>query len=266
MFYYSLIFIPIVVISVIFINYVADLKSKNILFKNENFVTSDGFKKLFILFWNNTQIKKLLMIFALNGIATSITSNLILFFIETIIKAPEHEGYFLLSFFVSCAFSISIWKRISLKIGKSDAWLYSIICSIMVFLWSFFLTAGDIYFFYIICILSGLCLGADLILPSAMVTEIIYNKNHGHDQSYSGFYFGIWTFVTKMNLALAAGLILPILGFFGYNYQMSSYSTGSLFCLSFLYSIVPCCFKLLAAILILKNKKFIANLNEKNSF
>jgi GPH family glycoside/pentoside/hexuronide:cation symporter len=217
------------------------------------------------LFWNNTKFKKLLMIFTLNGIANAITSNLILFFIETIIKAPEHEGYFLLSFFISCAFSLSIWKRISLKIGKSDAWLYSIISSIIVFLWSFFLTEGDIYFFYTICILSGLCLGADLIIPSAMATEIIYNKNQNHNQSYSGFYFGIWTFATKMNLALAAGLILPILGFFGYNYQMSSYSKVSLFCLSFLYSIVPCCFKIFAAILILKNKKFITNLNEKNS-
>jgi Na+/melibiose symporter-like transporter len=57
-----------------------------------------------------------------------------------------------------------------------------------------------------------------------------------------GAYFGLWNLVTKLNLALAAGISLPLLAVLGY----VPGAPGGAAALSFAYCIVPCVLKLLA--------------------
>lgn len=78
------------------------------------------------------------------------------------------------------------------------------------FAWASLLGAGDLYSFALICIASGLALGADLALPAAIAADL------GERQGQAGACFGVWNFVAKLNLAIAAGLALPLLGQFGY--------------------------------------------------
>jgi hypothetical protein len=47
-------------------------------------------------------------------------------------------------------------------------------------------------------------------LPAAIAADL------GERQGQAGACFGVWNFVAKLNLALAAGLALPLLGFLGY--------------------------------------------------
>lgn len=56
-------------------------------------------------------------------------------------------------------------------------------------------------------------------------------------------WFGVWNFISKLNLALAAGLALPLLDLLGYRPG----GTESLEALTFGYAILPLGFKLLAA-------------------
>ena len=60
-----------------------------------------------------------------------------------------------------------------------------------------------------------------------------------------GAYFGWWNFATKLNLALAAGLALPLLGAAGYTPGVRD--TASLQALTIAYCLLPCALKLLAA-------------------
>ena len=66
----------------------------------------------------------------------------------------------------------------------------------------------------VVCVASGIALGADLTLPGALLAGVIQRAGHG--QRLEGAYFGWWNFATKLNLALAAGIALPLLGAFGY--------------------------------------------------
>jgi GPH family glycoside/pentoside/hexuronide:cation symporter len=59
-----------------------------------------------------------------------------------------------------------------------------------------------------------MALGADLTLPGALLAGVIQRAGHG--QRLEGAYFGWWNFATKLNLALAAGIALPLLAAFGY--------------------------------------------------
>ena len=73
-----------------------------------------------------------------------------------------------------------------------------------------FLGAGDWLWFLVICVASGAAVGTDLTIPASMVADL------GEKQGASGIYFGLWNLVAKINLALGAGIALPILTLFGY--------------------------------------------------
>ena len=58
----------------------------------------------------------------------------------------------------------------------------------------------------------------------------------------TGTYFGLWTLATKLNLALAAGIALPLLGWLGY--EPGAREPGAVHVLALVYAAVPCVLKL----------------------
>ena len=105
------------------------------------------------------------------------------------------------------------------------------------------LGAGDALAFEFICVLTGLALGADLAVPSALLTGVIHQAGLG--QQSEGRFFGWWTAATKLNLALAAGLALPLLALLGF--QTGQHTASNQFALAITYGLLPCIFKVLAA-------------------
>ena len=94
-----------------------------------------------------------------------------------------------------------------------------------------------------ILVAVGLALGADLALPGAMLAGLIGRA--GDLGQTQGAYFGWWAFATKLNLALAAGLALPLLALAGY--APGTREPQALQALSYAYCLLPCALKLLAA-------------------
>ena len=71
---------------------------------------------------------------------------------------------------------------------------------------------------------------------------------HGLAGRAEGAFFGWWSAASKLNLALAAGLALPLLQALGY--QQGLPSPASLQALSTVYALLPCALKLLAMALL----------------
>ena len=98
----------------------------------------------------------------------------------------------------------------------------------------------------VVCVASGLALGADLSLPGALLAGVI--QQAGHAGRHEGAYFGWWNFATKLNLALAAGIALPALAAFGYT--PGTRDADGLHALTLAYCLLPCALKLAAAALL----------------
>jgi MFS family permease len=98
---------------------------------------------------------------------------LVLFFIEDVLKAPQQAAMFLIAYFAAGAIGMGLWIWLSRRIGKARAWLVGMLLSIVAFVWAFTLGAGDVTAFMIICVLSGIGLGADLALPPSMLADVI---------------------------------------------------------------------------------------------
>ena len=188
--------------------------------------------------------RRLLAVFMLNGIASAVPATLVLFFIQDRLQAPQSmEPVFLGSYFVSAALSIPLWLAVVKRIGLARTWLIGMLLAIAVFGWATQLGAGQTAAFIAVCVLSGIALGTDLALPGAMLAGII--QQNGQSGLAEGAYFGWWNFATKLNLALAAGLALPLLGLFGYAPGVRD--AQALNALVIAYCVLPCVLKLAAA-------------------
>jgi len=184
--------------------------------------------------------RRLLAIFAANGIAAALPATLFLFFVADILQREAFSGALLLLYFVAGAASLPLWVRLSLRYGRMRTWLASMLLAVVAFAGTSLLGNGDLRPFAVICVASGMALGADLALPIALAGDI------GHRIGQTGTCMGVWNFVAKLNLAFAAGLALPLLSLLDY---APGGSTG-LPALSAAYAFLPLAFKALAATLL----------------
>jgi Na+/melibiose symporter-like transporter len=184
--------------------------------------------------------RRLLIVFVANGIAAALPATLFLFFVADVLQLEKASGPLLALYFVAGAASLPLWVKLATRYGRVAAWLAAMILSIFAFAGASLLGSGDLWPFALICIASGLALGADLALPAAIAADL------GERQGRVGACFGVWNFVAKLNLALAAGLALPLLGSLGY---VPGGDQG-LVALSFAYALLPLAFKALAGVLL----------------
>ena len=194
--------------------------------------------------FKHASFKRLLAVFMLNGIASAVPATLVLFFIQDLLQAPPAmEAAFLGSYFVAAAVSIPLWLAVVRRLGLAATWLIGMALAIAVFGWATQIGAGQTTAFLLICALSGVALGTDLALPGALLAGQI--QANGDSGKAEGAYFGWWNFATKLNLALAAGLALPLLGLFGYAPGVRS--PEALLALVIAYCVLPCVLKIAAA-------------------
>jgi len=192
----------------------------------------------------NKPFRRLAILFLLNGLAVAIAGTLALFYIADVLQLESYSGLFLALYFVSGACSLPLWLSLSRRLGKTLSWALGSLAAVTGFFWAVQLGAGDLLPYLIICVLSGAALGADLALPAAIAADLIPNGDRGRAASY----FGIWSLINKVVLAMAAGLGLPLLA--GMGYQPGG-ETG-LTSLALFYAGVPCVIKLLSAMLLMR--------------
>ena len=196
--------------------------------------------------WANPAFRRLLAVFVVNGIASAVPATLVLFFIRDKLALSAYEPLFLFSYFAAGALSMLLWVRAVPRFGLARLWFAGMLLAIIAFVWAATLSTGSLAGYLAVCIASGLALGADLALPSAMLAGVI--QRAGHAGRSEGAYFGWWNFAVKLNLALAAGVALPLLAAFGYS--PGARDAGALSALTLAYCLLPCALKLLAATLL----------------
>lgn len=194
--------------------------------------------------WRRGPFRRLLLVFVLNGIASAVPATLVLFFVQDRLQATTAmEPLFLGSYFLAAALSMPLWLAAVRRFGLARSWLAGMGLAVAVFVWAATLGAGDGLLFIAICVLSGAALGADLVMPGAMLAGFIARA--GDLGRVQGAYYGWWNFATKLNLALAAGLALPLLALFGY--VPGTREPQALQALTVAYCLLPCVLKLAAA-------------------
>lgn len=197
------------------------------------------------------RFRRLLTVLAVGGIASAIPATLVLFFIADVLQLQEWQGLFLVIYFVCGGLALPGWVALARRYGKVRTWLASMVLAIASFVWAFLLGPGDGLAFALICAASGAALGAELALPPALLADLLADgRRKGRAAAGAGAYFGVWNFVNKFNLALAAGIALPLVALFGYKVGAGDTANQGLFALAATYALLPAAIKVVSLLLL----------------
>jgi GPH family glycoside/pentoside/hexuronide:cation symporter len=199
--------------------------------------------------WRIVGFRRLMAVHAVNGIASAIPATLLLFFVRDRLQASEWEAAFLLAYFAAAAGALPLWLRAVARWGQVRAWQLGMGLAIGAFVWAALLGAGDRLAFLLVCLASGAAAGADLAIAPALLQRVLAQSAQAG--RIEGVCFGWWNALNKLNLALAAGLTLPLLALLGYQPGTST-DTGAL---ALTYAALPCLLKLFALGLLMRFAK-----------
>ena len=183
---------------------------------------------------DNSNFKYLCLSYFFIGLSNGVTSILFILFVEFIIGGSPQN--FLSIYFISAFMGLPFVYMLASKYNKKRIWTSFILLACICFLPVVFLSNNSTTLFMVICIISGFCLSADLIIPSSIQADIIYKEQQKNKSVLVGKIYSVWSFIQKLSLALSAGVCLPLLGYFGFN---PSEVNTQLLPLSFAYGIIP---------------------------
>lgn len=199
--------------------------------------------------WQHAEFRTLVLVYVANGLASAVPATLFLFYVRDHLQLPQHEAAFLLAYFLAAALSVPLWTRVVARLGLVRTWALGMALAIASFVFAAWLPSGATLGYAAVCIGSGLALGADLVAPAALLAGVI--QRSGVAQRGEGVWFGWWNLCTKLNLALAAGIALPLLQYLGF--ESGTRNPQGLQALVWVYALLPCAVKGVAlAVLLLK--------------
>ena len=190
-------------------------------------------------------LRRLLILALVNATPLAVSSTLFLFFVDDGLGAAGWEGPLLVLFFLSAAASAPGWAWLAERFGPKPVLLGAMLLAIASFALVPTLGPGAVLPFALICLASGATIGADLVLLPALFAQRVAQIAEDGAQG-----FGLWAFVTKFSLALAAATLLPLLDSAGFVPGGDS-PQSALVLLTLLYALVPCLLKALAIALLL---------------
>ena len=195
----------------------------------------------------NKAFLRLLTAFFLNGFANGIPATLFLYFVSDRLGLPEARGPLLFLYFLCGIAGVPLASFAARRFGKHRAWCLAMIAACLAFAVAPLLPVGSLYGFAAICVLTGLLLGFDLVIPPAIQADVIDVDTAQSGEQRSGLYFSAWGLATKLSLAAGVGLVFPLLSAFGFEPSATTSNTPTaLFALAVTYAWIPVALKLAA--------------------
>jgi len=200
--------------------------------------------------YGNRSFRLLLAGWTINGIANGIPAALFILYLKYVLKADGLErGLLTFAYFLAAFLGIPLWLQLSKYYEKHKVWIMAMVLACAAFAFIPWLGHGDTFPFLVITLITGVTLGADMILPPSMQADVAEYElfRTGHDRT--GLLFAFWSMATKLALALSILIAFPLLEVFGFSVS-SEENSNNIRALSVIYSIVPVVLKLISILII----------------
>jgi len=193
----------------------------------------------------NRPFLRLLSAWFLNGLANGVPAALFFIYLEYGLGADgPQRPLFILAYFLAAIAGIPFWTALSGRFGKHVVWCWAMVTACIAFLAVPLIPEGGLAAFAAVCVVTGLALGADLVLPPAIQADVVDYDELRSGRSRAGLQFALWGMSTKLALAVAVGLALPWLEASGFD--PTAPTRGGRWTLIVIYSLVPVVIKMTA--------------------
>jgi Na+/melibiose symporter-like transporter len=198
----------------------------------------------------NRPFLRLVAAYVVNGLANGLPATLFLFYARHVLEAPDAAGPLLMLYFLCGVLGVPLWLKLARATSKHRAWAIGMLVAAISFPLASVLGPGDVWLFALVCVLTGLTLGADVVLPAAIQADVIDLDTARSGEQRSGLYLSFWGLATQGALALAVGLAFPVLGAAGFDPGSGLVTPGGVMALALLYATAPALIKLGAIALV----------------
>jgi Na+/melibiose symporter-like transporter len=198
---------------------------------------------------DNKPFLRLLSAWFINGIANGIPAVLFFLYLENILGTTESQrAIYITLYFGSTVLAMPFWLHLSKLVGKHKIWCWAMSIAIVTFVSVIFIPEGSFIYFGIICIITGMCLGADLSLPPAIQADVVDYDTLKFRKQRAGLLFSLWGMSTKLALAISVGFAFPTLEILGFN--AGDPTEQGKIALILIYALVPVILKVIAVVII----------------
>jgi len=209
-------------------------------------ITEFRFRTSLATLWHNRPFRLLVSAYFTNGIAYGLPATLFLLYAQHILDDANAAWLLLTIYFGAAIAGLPVWLMLSRKIGKRESWIAAMAMAAAGFWPAILLGEGDVGWFIAICIVTGLPLGAELVMPPSIQADLAEQDAQANGMRRTGTMFGIWGVATKIPLALGVGIAFPVLELAGFDAGSTTNDATALAVLAALYGLLPVLFKLLA--------------------
>ena len=181
---------------------------------------------------------RLLASWFINGLANGLPAALFLLYLDHGLGAPQQvQGVLILIYFAAAVGGIPLWLWLGRRQGKHRAWSIAMLAACSAFVLVPLIPIGGFYGFAIVCLVTGMALGADMALPPAIQADVVDVDTLRHHRPRAGLFFSLWSMATKLALAVAVGTALPGLDWLGFDPE--NVTENSRFNLLVIYALAP---------------------------
>lgn len=170
----------------------------------------------------NKALRRLLLADLLMGIQGGINGSVHFFFIGQVLLLPQSASLFLVVIFITGLVCVPVWMRLSYRLGKHRTLCWGAILSSFATATLFFIPAGAFWATFAVFVLIGVNFGAKDFLMRSIMADVIDVDRVNVGAERSAIYYSMLTLTAKLGLALAVGIIYPILDWVGFDPAVAS--------------------------------------------
>ncbi|MCP5183014.1 MAG: MFS transporter [Pseudomonadales bacterium] len=169
------------------------------------------------LMWNNHAFRRLMLAFFVNQLGSSISTALIVFYIRGVLQEEQNSIVQLSTFYGFNLLGIPFWVKYAGILGKHRAWCVALAIFSVLMLYYLLLGPGDFLYMLPVTAITGFLGGAFWVIPNSMKADVIDVDRLESGEDRAAWFFAVWSFATKVALAVGPWLALLLLAAIGFN-------------------------------------------------
>jgi glycoside/pentoside/hexuronide:cation symporter, GPH family len=178
----------------------------------------------------------------------SIRGVLFLFFVTAYMRLPAWSSALFLLQFVFGIAAGPIWMVIGRRMGKHRAAIAGELLQVLINLGLLLVAPGQLQLLLALTVLQGLAQGSGNLMLRAIVADIadVHRLETGEDRT--ALFFSVFSISTKVGLAAALGIALPLLAWVGFDPGASRNGAGALRAVLLIFALGPAVAHLVSAL------------------
>jgi len=196
-------------------------------------------KKALTLVAKNRPFVRLLASNVIGAVGWNCINTLFVFFVTDYLLADASQWpLILLTYFAGQVIGTPIYVRIAPRFSKHRLLAVSSIAGIAIFSLVLLFKQGQFMYYVILNFFTGVLAPAGSILAPSMAADVIDQDTVETEQQRGALFMALWAMGDKMAIALASGIALPLVQFFGFDPKMPNDPDG-LRALQYAFCLIP---------------------------